>query len=45
MTGAKNDWFRSVFRTVSDDENVYEMYAKDASGEEYKSMEITCERK
>lgn len=44
MTGEKNAWFRHVLRVVSDDENVFEMYAKDPSGMEFKTMEITATR-
>ena len=45
MRGDKKAWFKAVFRIVSENENVYEMYAKDPSGEVYKSMEIVCKRK
>ena len=44
MTGEKDAWFRHVMRIVSDDENVFEMYAKDPSGEEFKTMEIASTR-
>ncbi len=44
MTGEKDAWFRHVMRVVSDDENVFEMYAKDPSGKEFKTMEITATR-
>ena len=45
MTGEKDAWFRHVMRIVSDQENVFEMYAKDKSGKEFKTMEITARRK
>ena len=44
MTGEKDAWFRHVMRIVSDDENVFEMYARDPSGEPFMTMEITSKR-
>ena len=44
MSGEKDAWFRQVMHIVSDQENVFEMYAKDESGREFKTMEITATR-
>jgi len=46
MSGEKNKWFKSVLKRVSDTENVYEMYMKDAKGgREFVTMEITYKKK
>ena len=46
MSGEKNKWFKSVLKRVSDTENVFEMYAKDAKGgREFVTMEITYKKK
>ena len=44
MTGEKDAWFRHVLRVVSDDENVFEMYARAPGGEEFQTMELRATR-
>jgi hypothetical protein len=44
MSGEKDAWFRHVLRIVSDDENVFEMYARDPGGGEFQTMEIRATR-
>ena len=44
MTG-KLKKYRMVTTVADDDHHVFEMYIKDPAGKEYKSMEITYERK
>jgi ABC-type transport system substrate-binding protein len=44
FTGDKNMWYRSEWKIVKDDMNVFNMYMKDPAGKEYKSMEITYKR-
>ncbi len=44
MTGEANKEFRSEWKIVNKNTNVYSMYTKDASGKEFKSMEITYKR-
>jgi hypothetical protein len=46
MTGEKEKWFKSVLKRVSDTENSFQMYTKDAKGgREYVNMEITYKKK
>ena len=44
MTGETNKWFRSEWKPVDADHFVFEMYAKDKDGKEFKSMEIAYTR-
>lgn len=45
MTGEKEKWFRSEWKVVDKNQHVYMMYMKDPNGKEFKSMELTYNRK
>lgn len=40
VSGDRAAWFRSVLRITSDDEHVHELWSKDASGTEFKALEM-----
>jgi hypothetical protein len=43
-TGEKDMWFRTEWKIVNNDKNIYSMYMKDPAGKEFKSMEIVYKR-
>ncbi len=45
MTGEKDKKSKSIFRVIDNDKRVYEAYALDDAGKEYKSFEIVYTRK
>lgn len=44
MTNQATQWFRSEWKTVDNDTNLYTSYSKDEKGQEFQSMEITFKR-
>jgi hypothetical protein len=44
VTGDKDMWYRSDWKMVDNDTNVFTMYMKDPNGKEFKSMELTYKR-
>lgn len=45
MTGNTNEWFRSEWKIINDNQNIYTMYMKDKNDKEFKAMELTYTRK
>ncbi len=44
VTGEKDMWYRSEWKIVTDEKNIFSMYMKDPAGKEFKSMEILYKR-
>lgn len=44
MTGDKNTWYRSEWKILDKNTNVFSMFTKAPNGKEFKSMEITYKR-
>jgi hypothetical protein len=44
MTGKTDEWMRSDWTIQDEDTNIYTSYSKDATGAEFKSMEIVYKR-
>lgn len=44
MTGEKNRWYRSEWKTIDNDKHTYTSYGKGPDGKEFKNMEISFTR-